>query len=443
VPALILDPAARERLAASPRRAAFFCGAAASLARELETRHARLIVRRGPLAATVKRLARETDAGAVFWAASYDAAGVQRDRSLQSALEEAGFEARALHDAPAVAPEDTADARRTDAGAGYRSFASYLPMWRRVERPVYDRRLLFADPGVAGEGLPVCEEFDSTLPAQDAGERQALARFEQFLAEPILRYAAGRFAPAADGTSRLSADLSFGTIAARTIVRRVEERAADRFLLEEERQSIALFLRSIARRDFFFQLAWFFEERADEALQRRMRDFPFARAHRLLDAWREGRTGFPLVDAGMRELRATGWMHPHARMVAASFLCFDLGVDWRVGRDLWDRELVEDDPAIAGGNWQWIAGVGADLAQYPRIYNPIAQARRFDPLGVYARRWIPDLPASPPVRDGGRQTVLPLFGEQTYPAPVLDHASAARAFLERYAAFAGAGSKRP
>ncbi len=126
-----------------------------------------------------------------------------------------------------------------------------------------------------------------------------------------------------------------------------------------------------------------------------MRGFAFARSHPALDAWRSGRTGFPLVDAGIRELRATGWMHPRLRAIAASFLCFDLGVDWRVGRDDWDRYLIEDAPALAVGNWQWIAGVGADLAAYPRIYNPLKQARRFDPAAQYVRRWIPELAGLP------------------------------------------------
>jgi deoxyribodipyrimidine photo-lyase len=171
-----------------------------------------------------------------------------------------------------------------------------------------------------------------------------------------------------------------------------------------------------------------------------MRAFRFARTHRDLDAWRSGRTGFALVDAGMRELRATGWMHPRVRAIAASFLCFDLGVDWRVGRDEWDQYLTEDAPALAVGNWQWIAGVGADLAAYPRIYNPLKQARRFDPTAAYARRWIPELATLPDaaildplVGRHERQLQLALFGQRGYPAPILDHEAAARAFLERYA----------
>ncbi|MDP9017444.1 MAG: FAD-binding domain-containing protein, partial [Candidatus Eremiobacteraeota bacterium] len=143
----------------------------------------------------------------------------------------------------------------------------------------------------------------------------------------------------------------------------------------------------------------------------------------------------PLVDAGIRQLHATGWMHPRVRSIAASFLCFDLGVDWRVGMTEWDRHFIEDDPALSTGNWQWIAGVGADLAAYPRIYNPIKQAQRFDPLGIYVRRWIPELANRfNVVRLQGPTAALelPLFGANTYPEPVVDHEKAAREFLARY-----------
>jgi len=133
-------------------------------------------------------------------------------------------------------------------------------------------------------------------------------------------------------------------------------------------------------------------------------------------------------------------MHPRVRAIAASFLCFDLGVDWRVGRDCWDRLLIEDDPALAAGNWQWIAGVGADLAAYPRIYNPLKQARHFDPSARYIRSWVPELAGLPDVAifdpvgmRRERQMALSLFGDGTYPSPVLDHEAAARAFLARYA----------
>jgi deoxyribodipyrimidine photo-lyase len=284
------------------------------------------------------------------------------------------------------------------------------------------------------------EAPDTRSEAPDApSEATATAELEAFIAGPVLHYLTARNVPA-DATSRLSAHLSFGTLSARTVLARIDARGRDRFLLTEESLSLEAFRRSLALRDFFLQLAWYFEAQPDQALQERMRHFPFARAHPALAAWKQGRTGYPLVDAGIRELIATGRMHPRARSVAASFLCFDLGVDWRAGRDAWDRLLIEDEPALAGGNWQWIAGVGADLAQFPRIYNPRKQARTLDPRATYVRRWIPELAALPGTpgaraRAGDGQLALPLFSADVYPAPVVDHEEAAREYLRRYVEF--------
>jgi deoxyribodipyrimidine photo-lyase len=389
------------------------------------------------------RLARECGARAVTWSAAYDAAALERQRALQAALEEAGLRATIVHDAPAVSPDETAAARPQDGGIGYRAFVPFFAAWEKQKRVTVPGIARFASPGSTAPGaLPEAAEFGAgALDGEPASEAAVRASLDAYLATPVLHYLTARNVPAGDPTSRLSAALSFGVVSARTVLARVDERARDPFLLAEERLSLRAFVRALAQRDFFFQLAWFFEGAPDAALQPRMRAFRFAASHPALAAWREGRTGFPLVDAGMRQLRATGWMHPRARLVAASFLCFDLGVDWRIGRDDWERDLVEDDLALATGNWQWSAGVGADLAQFPRIYNPGKQARAFDPLGLYVRRWVPEL-ASVPAGDlwdapGGsrRQLSLQLFGDARYPAPVVDHERAARAFLERYATF--------
>lgn len=442
VPALVFDPAARERVARNPRRAACYCGAVASLEAALAERGARLICRRGPLASTVRRLARGAGVETVVWSAAYDAAARERDRRLQSALEEAGFRALLVHDAPAVPPESTAAARSAEGGMGYRALTPYLAAWGALPRAPAVGPIRFASPDVPSEPLPDAAELGAAILAEAPSEARALRALEAYLAGPALRYGGARRVPGGEPTSRLSADLAFGTIAARTVLARLDERLRDRFLLAEERLSLRALGRALAQRDFFLQLAWFFEDARDEALQERMRHFPFAARHPQLEAWREGRTGYPLVDAGIRQLRATGWMHPRVRLVAASFLCFDLGVSWRVGRDEWNRLLVEDEPALANGNWQWVAGVGADLAQFPRIFNPRKQARSLDPRGTYVRRWIPELASlpdadvlDPPAASRRAQLALPLFDGSAYPPPVVEHETAARQFLRRYAAF--------
>jgi len=445
VPALFLDPALERRLERNPRRAAYYCGAVSSLREALRARGTTLVVRRGSLSGAVLRLARESRAETVVWSAAYDGATMERDRALQAALEEAGLRVSIVHDAPAVPPDDTAAARASDDGSGYRAFAPYVVAWRTIRRASYDASpVRFAEVTLASEALPEPSAFGASPLAVDGipSEWATLEAFDAYLAGAALAYRSARNVPAQNATSRLSAALSFGIVSARTLLARIDARRGDRFLLSEERASLDVLERSLVQRDFFLQLGWFFEETPDLALQARMRAFAFARSHPGLAAWREGRTGYPLVDAGMRQLIATGWMHPRVRLVAASFLCFDLGVDWRIGRDTWDDLLVEDDAALATGNWQWSAGVGADLAQFPRIFNPRKQARWFDPLGTYVRRWVPELanlpgPAAldPEAAAQRRQLALPLFDDNAYPPPVVDHEPAARAFLARYTAF--------
>lgn len=441
VPVLVIDAATQERLKRSARRAAFFCGAVAALDAELRERGSRLIVRRGEAGRILAEIARAAGAAGVAWSAGYGLRAAERDRRLQSGLEEAGLAAVIVHDAPAVSPEESSAARSAD-GPGYRAFAPYFEVWSELPIASYEYPLLlrFAPADVRAERLPEAPEFEAAEVEIAAGAAAARGSFERFLRESAARYADAATTPADDRTSHLSAHLAFGAISARAIARAVRDRIGDPFMLSEERVSLKLFLRAVARRDFFLQLSWFHPQTQDESLQEKMRGFSWKRSHPALDAWRAGTTGYPLVDAGIRQLHATGWMHPHVRAVAASWLCFDLGVDWRVGRDEWDRWLIEDDPALATGNWQWIAGVGADMAQYPRIYNPERQRRRYDPDATYVRRWIAELQHVPAEVWLGRssdskQLTLALYDGESYPTPTVDHGSAARAFLGRYREF--------
>lgn len=443
VPVLVLDRDLEKRLRSSARRAAYFCAAVSALDASLKERGSALLVQRGEAAAVLPRLARELEAAAVAWSSAYDGAGVQADANLQSALEESGIRALIVHDAPTIPPEEST-AARSAGGAGYKAFAPYYDVWRELEPASYEAPLLlsFARPAVQSDPLPQPADFGSSELSEASPER-ARRKLDEFLCGPALQYSIAFNVPADDRTSHLSAALTFGTLAARTIVRETRRRLDDPFLLTEERASLRLFGRSIAMRDFFLQLAWYNPRTTTEPLQEKMRDFPFAKAHPGLEAWREGRTGYPIVDAGVRQLHATGWMHPRVRAIAASFLCFDLNVHWSVGMAEWERYLTEDDPALASGNWQWIAAVGADLAAYPRIYNPRKQARRFDPSGAYARKWISELAhAGSGPRAQTAQIELP-WGNEKYASPIVDHDRAARDFLKRYQEFVTpAGGRR-
>lgn len=448
LPVLVIDRALQARISANSRRAAFYCAAVAALDQSLRERGSRLIVRRGNAGQVLRQIARACGAQTVTWSASFDREGMAADQRLQSGLEEAGLRALVIPDAPALSPEETT-AARPSAGEGYRAFVPYHELWRELEPPSYEVPLLlsFAHTDLQSERLAEPADFNASEAAIPAGAARAARTFETFLQDAGLQYAFALSVPADDRTSHLGADLSFGTIAARTIVRETRKRLEDPFLLTEERNSLRLFLRSIALRDFFLQLSWYNPRTDREPLQEKMRDFPFTRTHPAIDAWRAGRTGYPLIDAGIRQLHQTGWMHPRVRSIAASFLCFDLGVDWRAGLEEWEHYLIEDDPALATGNWQWVAGVGADLAAYPRIYNPQKQARRFDPSAIYVRTWIDELAHLPEgaiglMRADTAQIELPLYSGQPYPSPVVDHDRAAREFLAKYQTFMQA-SDRP
>lgn len=433
VPLLVLDAPLSASLRRSPRRAAFYNAAVQSLDAELRAHGSGLIVRTGDAGAVSVAVAKETGAAGVAWSASYDAAGMERDAQVQSKVEEAGLRAAIVHDAPAIPPEEVAE--QSSSGDGYRAFAPFFDAWLQLSPASHEQPLLVRFAACRDE--PSESAFAVPSAAEEAPTASPRALLDAFLAGPSLRYANALTVPSDDGTSHLSAHLSFGTLSARAAVRAVRARLDDPLIVSEERFSLRRFLRSLALRDFFLQLSWFHPETSQHALQEKMRDFRFARSHPALDAWREGRTGFPLIDAGMRQLLETGWMHPHVRAVSASFLCFDLGVDWRVGLAHWERLLIEDDAALATGNWQWIAGVGADMAAYPRIYNPLRQRRRCDPDGVYVTRWIPELRSVPverwPQPHADRlQLAFDLSSPDGYPQPVLDHEAAALAFLARY-----------
>jgi deoxyribodipyrimidine photo-lyase len=260
------------------------------------------------------------------------------------------------------------------------------------------------------------------------GEEGAAARLEAFL-EHADRYAEEHDVPGADGTSQLSPDLRMGTIAARTVVEAVGEGSPARVAL----------VRQIAWRDWFAHTVALRPEMVDEPIDGRFATMRWRGDDASFDAWKEGRTGVPFVDAGMRQLRTTGWVHNRVRLVVGSFLVKNLLIDWRRGERCFRHLLMDGDVPQNVGNWQWVAGTGLDAAPFDRVFNPVLQGRRFDPDGVYVRRWVPELAgladadlhepwAAGPLSLAAAGVVL---GE-TYPEPIVDlKASRARA-LDAY-----------
>jgi|SRR5579872_449073 len=447
VPVLLLDELTVSRAGVNAARTTFFCETVAALDHALRMRGARLIVRRARHAGrALVDLARAVGAAGVVWSWAYDGPGLADDRDAVQELEEAGIRAFVVHDAPVFPPEDV-DLQRHASGEGYRAFASFFAAWRRLTTPApTNDRLLdgaFESGGLESEAMPTPGDFghSSVTLERSGGALAAERRLREFLQRDAREYTVARRVFAGPSTARLGPDLALGALSSRRIVRELRALVARPYVVMEERRSYEDVERSLALRDFFLQLSWHWPRTHDRPLQEKAAALRFADDAPGVAAWERGETGYPLVDAAMRELRARGWMHPKARSVAASFLCYDLGVSWKRGREIFDRYLIEDDLALATGNWQWIAGVGADMAQYPRIYNPIRQARTFDPGGAYVRRWIPELEGVPAQRihapfdeERRAQIELPLFGDRRYPRPIVEHEAAARSFLERYRA---------
>src|SRR5579862_5901025 len=249
-PLLVIDETTNARLKRSPRRAGFFCESVRALDAELRERGARLCVRRGQPATVISAVAREIAATGVAWSAGYDGPAIERERGLQSQLEESGIAAQIVHDAPAVTPEESAGARAAD-GPGYRAFAPYFELWSQLPIASYEHPLLlrFTRCEAAGEELPQPVEFGGVAAGVCAGPSEARRSFDRFLREDAAHYAVAATVPAEDRTSKLSAHLSFGAISARAVARAVRERIADPFMLSEERLSLRLFLRALAHRD--------------------------------------------------------------------------------------------------------------------------------------------------------------------------------------------------
>jgi len=377
----------------------------AALAGSLEGLGSRPILRRGVAAEVLARLVTETGAAGVFWNRLYDPGVVERDTALKSGL---GVEAHSFNASLLNEPWTV----KTGTGKDYSVFTPY---WRAArgrldaveatpapERlpapkswPVSDR---LADWGLH----PTTPDWSGGFNIWTPGEAGAQQRLDAFL-DNAADYASRRDRPDLDGTSRLSPHLHFGEIGPRQVWIAAQTAAATGKARDSDMDKL---LSELGWREFNHHVLFHHPDIATQNLKGGFEAMPWRNDPEGLCAWRRGRTGYPLVDAGMRELWATGFMHNRVRMVAASFLIKHLLIDWREGeRWFWDT-LVDADPANNAANWQWVAGSGADASPWFRIFNPATQAEKFDPDGAYVRRWVPE------------------FGTPAYPSPIVDHAAA-------------------
>ncbi|HMM75252.1 MAG TPA: deoxyribodipyrimidine photo-lyase [Gammaproteobacteria bacterium] len=414
----------------------------AALGRDLAARGSPLLLRRGPTVEVLEALAAETGAEALAFNRRHEPHERAREARVRARLGDR-LALLVSDDALLVAPE------RLATGGG-RPYRVYTPFWRRL-REVFaagppqppPRRL--PPPSRPPATLPLAAlellpriRWDLELVGHWAiGEAGARRRLDAFAADGIEDYASLRDLPGADGVSRLSPHLHFGEISPRQAWHAIAAQAAASGRLGISDEAL-VWLRQLAWREFAQHLLHHHPATSDAPLREEFMRFPWVEDAAGLARWQRGATGYPIVDAGMRELWRTGWLHNRVRMIVASFLIKDLGVHWREGaRWFWDT-LVDADLANNTLGWQWTAGCGADAAPYFRIFNPVLQSAKLDPQGHYLRRWLPELAALPTAALHAPWRAAPatlaaagLRLGVDYPAPILDHAAARSAALAR------------
>ncbi|HVZ63246.1 MAG TPA: deoxyribodipyrimidine photo-lyase [Lacunisphaera sp.] len=407
-----------------------------SLDAALRERGSRLIIAREPAANTLERLVRESGATAVHWNRCYEPGAIARDTKIKAQLKAAGVEALSFNSALLHEPHEV----RNKSGHPFRVFT---PFWRHcLSRPKAGPVKLPAGPVTAParwpasrtldelELLPRLSWADGLASTWQPGEAAAQKRLKNFVDGAMAGYATERDRPAVDGTSALSPHLHFGEIGPRQVWSAVRALSDDSGVFPLN-TGVQIFLTELGWREFAHHVLFHFPETVRRPMRPEFEAFPWRRNPAELRAWQRGRTGYPIVDAGMRQLWATGWMHNRVRMIVASFLVKHLRLRWQDGAAwFWDT-LVDADLANNTLGWQWTAGCGADAAPFFRIFNPILQGAKFDPAGDYVRRWVPEL-ANLSAKHVHRPweapgEILQAAGVRLgadYPQPMVDHAEA-------------------
>lgn len=426
LPVFILD----ERLLAkaAERKRSFLYAGLRELDAGLCRLGAGLIVRRGDPMVELPRVAQEAGASAVFAEEGVSPYACKRDAAIARRLDLHLIHGLSVHPPAAVVRPD---------GRPYTVFTSFCRAWQALpfdEHPLPPPR-----------GLPPIPELPSVeipeLPAPDdfpAGEGEGKRHLAGFLAGPVFNYAVDRDRLDRDGTAGLSPYIRFGMLSARqaaAAVRQTMHLAPD----APSRAGCTAWLNELIWREFYLSILYHFPMVLKTSFQPSRRGFAWREAPAELLAWQNGLTGYPLVDAGMRQLAATGWMHNRARMITASFLVKHLLIDWREGERWFMRQLIDGEPAANNGGWQWIAGTGTDAAPYFRIFNPVLQGKKCDPEGYYVRRWLPELAGVPTkyIHEPWKMSLdeqrrYRAVINRDYPAPLVEHRYARERALKFY-----------
>ncbi|MFC7057307.1 cryptochrome/photolyase family protein [Halovenus salina] len=411
LPLFVFDPAVLDN--AAPPRMAFLLDSLRKLNSEYRDRDSELLLAHGSPTTVLSSLAENLDLSTVTWCRDYSGLARDRDAAVRRELDEAGVDREPVDDAVHHRPGEIT----TNDGDPYKVFTYFSRKWHDREKdeipPSPGREELVTVDGIVLEqiasaidahedlgrysSVPTLAELgfdepDAAIP--EGGTERARQLLDSFCESDIYRYAERRDYPADDCSSRLSAHLKYGTIGIRTVYE-ATERAKSEADSDEERESVEEFQDQLAWREFYTQVLWDRPDVVTNNFKSYENDIEWREDGEDLQAWKDGETGYPIVDAGMRQLREEAFMHNRVRMIVASFLTKDLLIDWREGYDWFRTKLVDHDTANDNGGWQWAASTGTDAQPYFRVFNPMTQGERYDPDAKYIKRYVEELQGVP------------------------------------------------
>ncbi len=427
VPVYILSRWKNHHPWTGPNRQEFLCGCLESLSKNLEAIGGRLIVRAGDPVQELEKLVHETRAKAIYFNRGTDPYSVKVQQQLERVSEELQIQIFNYKDTTIFEPNEVLNKE----GRPFRVFTAYAKAWHRLGKPSPSTKIrnLQTPSAVSSLLLPTLDHWGLTSESKIiwAGEKAARKRLANFLNRAIKVYRDKRNLLGEHMTSRLSQDLRFGTLSPRELFASCLEAAKE--VSATIRQSVNSYVNELIWREFYMQILAHFPTVLDRDFSDQFPDLQWDENDSFFQRWCEGCTGFPIVDAGMRELNATGFMHNRVRMIVAMFLTKDLHIHWKKGEQYFMQKLVDGDIAVNNGGWQWCAGTGADAAPYFRIQNPWHQTKSYDPCGKYIKTWVPELKDV----DAIRFTKPPTDRlAKDYPLPVVDHAIERLETLDRF-----------
>jgi deoxyribodipyrimidine photo-lyase len=435
IPLFIFDPHIYQSERAGAARTAFLLNALTSLDQKLREFNSRLLIRFGQPLDVLKELIDETNATALYFNDDYAPYAVKRDKAVSEAL---NIPVQRFDDLLLLKP---GEANKSD-GDPYTVYTPFKKRWLALPKPEFEPNLpngrFHALDGIDGRAIPTLHELGmpATIDVPDTSETAARRLLNGFMSGPIFRYSTGRNNLAADfnhdpqhGSSFLSPYFHLGLLSARQaywMSRDTYKKAPGKI----GQEAVETWVGELIWRDFYNHILFFFPHVKTYNFRREYNKLEWRHTADELQAWKEGMTGYPVIDAAMRQMNQIGWMPNRARMIVASFLSKHLLIDWREGERYFMQRLIDGDTAANNGGWQWAAGTGTDAQPYFRMFNPITQGIKFDPDGVYIRRWVPELRDTPAehIHAPWEMTTPP----PAYPAPLVDHAFARKRTLDAF-----------